>query len=95
MLHFYSYPPARPMQPFAGLLVLESAIKSLDVFPHRYTVAAENELYANVTVRQMPYGRGQSIYRILYCVFEEDHEVRILNVRHGARRRMTESEDES
>jgi plasmid stabilization system protein ParE len=70
---------------------LEAAINSLSMFPGRCPIAPESESYPDIEVRQLLYGRGRSVYRILYCVFdrEDEPEVRILHVRHGARRRIT------
>lgn len=64
---------------------LGAAIDSLALFPRRCPLAPENDLYENASVRRLLYGSRRSAYRILYCIFEQDREVRILQVRHGAR----------
>jgi plasmid stabilization system protein ParE len=62
-----------------------AAIKRLTTFPRRCAVAAESRAFG-AEVRQLVHGN----YRIL---FEIDGEVvRILHVRHGARRRLGEEE---
>lgn len=67
---------------------LESAIHSLTEFPGRCPRAPEDTQFA-VTVRQLLYGS----YRILFTLVDSDGDsevdtVRILHVRHGARRRL-------
>lgn len=74
---------------------IHSAISTLSQFPRRCPLAFENEQYPTNEVRQLLYGKGRNIYRILFTVFEEEQEVRVLHVYHGARQtRLTAPEDE-
>ena len=59
------------------------AIESLAQFPNRCAFAPERGLRRK-GVRQLLYGKGRGIYRILYRVKDEDVEV--LTVRHAHRR---------
>ena len=61
------------------------AVESLGQFPDRCAFAAEPGLRQK-GVRQLLYGEGSSIYRILYSVAGES--VQILTIRH-TRRRLT------
>lgn len=66
----------------------EKAISSLADFPTRCQLAPEADLFS-VPVRQLIYGR----YRILFALVDTDEDgeldtVRILHVRHGARRQL-------
>lgn len=70
---------------YAGLL---KAAGSLSVLPGCGTLAPEDALYAGHAVRQLVYGSGRGAYRLLFTVFEQDREVRILHVRHGAQQRL-------
>lgn len=61
---------------------LVTAIDSLEFFPHRY----------NVVMPSRRRGRGVRMmvvwpYLVYFRVFDEDKVVRIVSVRHGARRR--------
>lgn len=57
---------------------LLDTIESLTIEPDRYPLARENDFFP-VPVRQLLFGTGRSVYRILYTV--EDDTVRILHVR--------------
>ena len=59
------------------------AIESLAEFPERCALVPEPGLRRK-GVRQLLYGQGRSIYRILYRVKGES--VQILTIRHGRRR---------
>ncbi len=59
------------------------AIESLAEFPDRCALAPEPALRRK-GVRQLLYGEGRSIYRILYRV--KDESVQILTIRHSHRR---------
>ena len=61
-------------------------IYSLEDFPTRCPLAPENDAF-DVEVRQLLFGN----YRILFTI--DGRAVRILHVRHGARRRIGEVED--
>jgi len=62
---------------------LADAIHSLDHFPERCAFAPEPGLRQK-GVRQLLYGRGRGIYRILYLI--KDEYVEILTIRHSHRR---------
>ena len=64
---------------------IERAIKSLETFPTRCGLAPESEQTA-VEVRQQFYGRRANKYRILFVV--RGDVVYVIEVRHGARRRL-------
>lgn len=59
------------------------AIESLGEFPERCALAPERALRRK-GIRQLLFGEGHSIYRILYHVKEDS--VEILTIRHGRRR---------
>jgi plasmid stabilization system protein ParE len=40
------------------------------------------------------YGTGRSAYRILFVVFDDDAEVRIIRFRHGARQLPQQTQEE-
>ena len=71
---------AAKLEWFDGLC---DAIESLAEFPDRCPLAADPGLRRK-SVRQLLYGEGRSIYRILYRVKKES--VQILTIRHGHRR---------
>jgi plasmid stabilization system protein ParE len=64
-------------------------IATLEHNPDRCPIAPENERY-EPTLRELLYGRRRGVYRILFAV--EDDLVRILFVRHAARRNLGEQE---
>jgi plasmid stabilization system protein ParE len=75
----------------AGLL---SAIASLAEMPGRCSLARENGRFEE-EIRQLLYGRGRNIYRILFVVRETANQrgeasVRILHVRHSAQQTLGE-----
>jgi plasmid stabilization system protein ParE len=72
---------------YQGLL---AAYESLSEFPTRCPLAPENELFPDVEVRQLLYGRGRNAYRVLFCIIDPQ-TVRILHVRSAARRRLGET----
>jgi plasmid stabilization system protein ParE len=81
--------PEKAGQWYAGLL---QAIGSLCELPHRCSLARENA-YFEEEVRQLLYGRGRTVYRILFVIREpvaadEKASIRILHVRHGAQRTL-------
>ena len=73
----------------------EAAIRSLSTFPRRCSLARESASYPDQEVRQLLYGTGRSAYRILFVIFDDDAEVRVIRFRHGARqsRQQTQEED--
>lgn len=58
---------------------LLDAIESLALDPDRHPVARENGQFEQ-TIRQLLFGRGKSIYRVLYTV--DGDVVRILHIRY-------------
>ena len=75
---------------YAGLL---AALDSLSALPERCPVAPENDVFPDVTVRQLLYGKRRTSYRILFFVIppadgEASGTVRILRVLHGAQQRL-------
>jgi plasmid stabilization system protein ParE len=62
--------------------VLDSILK-LETLPDRCPLAPESHAFDH-EIRQLLYGKRQHAYRILYDIRGET--VRILHVRHGARR---------
>jgi plasmid stabilization system protein ParE len=56
-----------------------SAIETLASDPDRHPLARENGQFEE-TVRQLVFGRGKSIYRVLYVI--QDDVVRILHIRY-------------
>ena len=79
----------RDLEKLAEVATLEwfdglcDAVESLAEFPDRCAVAPEPGLRRK-GIRQLLYGEGRSIYRILYRVKGES--VQILTIRHGHRR---------
>ena len=65
---------------------LSETLRSLAVLPYRGEVTRENP-----TQRHLLYGRRPHIYRIIYRVDEMFQTVRIIHIRHGARRPLTGS----
>lgn len=59
---------------------LERTILSLDLNPTRGSVTAEDK-----SLRQLLYGRGRNVYRIIYSIDQDRKTVTIIHIRHGAR----------
>ncbi|MBU7586906.1 MAG: type II toxin-antitoxin system RelE/ParE family toxin [Nostoc sp. TH1S01] len=78
---------------YAGLL---QAIDSLSQMPRRCSLARENE-YFSQEIRQLLYGRGRNLYRILFTILEgqEVSTVLILHIRHAAQQILGENPEES
>ena len=70
--------PQRARDWAAGLL---GALSSLKRFPTRCPLAPENEFFPQ-EIRQLLYGRGRGVYRVLFRVI--DGVVSVLHIRHGA-----------
>jgi plasmid stabilization system protein ParE len=68
-------------------LALDDAIASLAAFPERCPLAPESARFP-FEVRQLLYGRKPHAYRILFTI--EGDTVRILHIRHGRRRPLSE-----
>jgi plasmid stabilization system protein ParE len=62
------------------------AMLTLETFPERCPVAPEADVFDH-EIRQLLYGRRQHAYRIIFDI--SGQTVRILHVRHGARRDLT------
>lgn len=60
---------------------LMDAIDSLQTFPGRCSLAPENAFFPQ-EIRQLLYGKGRSVYRILFTI--RDDTVSLLHIRHGA-----------
>lgn len=69
---------------------LIAVIQSLQDKPLRCPLAPESVFFSS-PVRLLLYGKRRGIYRILFTV--EGRAVRVLHVRHGARRPMRNWED--
>jgi toxin ParE1/3/4 len=67
--------------PFAWFNGLETLISSLDELPNRGAVTPEDK-----KLRHLLYGNKPHVYRIVYRVYERAKEVRVLHIRHGARK---------
>jgi toxin ParE1/3/4 len=70
---------------------LEQAILALDRHPERCPIASEN-LDPERPVRVLHYGRNPHVYRVYFTVDPAARAVRIVHVRHGARRRPLPNE---
>ncbi len=67
---------------------LKEDISSLSQMPERCPLAPENGLWGDEVIHQFLFRQYPSKYRILFTI--NDESVRILNVRHGARRFLHE-----
>jgi toxin ParE1/3/4 len=63
---------------------LRSAIRTLRDNPNRCPSTPEN-----AQLRHLLYGNKPHIYRVIYRVVENQKEVKILRIRHGAQREFT------
>ena len=70
---------------------LERAVLSLDRHPDRCQIAAES-LDPTHPVRVLHYGRRPHLYQVFFTVGNAPPVVRVLHVRHGARRSPTPDE---
>jgi plasmid stabilization system protein ParE len=70
---------------------LEKAILSLDRHPDRCPIAPEG-LDSAHPIRVLHYGRRPHIYSVFFTVDHADEAVRIVHVRHGARKPATPDE---
>ena len=72
---------------------LETTIGTLKTMPHRRSHAPENGRWeADIELRQLLFDAYPSKYRIIFTIIEVD-TVRVLQVRHGSRPFMHESEN--
>ena len=67
---------------------IKTLINTLSQLPDAHPYAPENGLWGKEELRQLLFQEYPSQYRIIYTVSED--EVRILNIRHGARRFLHE-----
>jgi len=70
---------------------LEQAVYALASHPHRCPFAPETRR-AKRKLRHLLYGKKPHIYRVLYEVDEKWQAVRVLTIRHGARRKLKPSD---
>ena len=82
--------PTTAGQWYAGLL---KAIDSLAYMPKRCSLARENE-YFSQEIRQLLYGRGRNLYRVLFTILEGQGTatVRILHIRHASQQTIGKGE---
>jgi len=76
------------------LASLRKALESLEVRPERCPLAPENGLWGTEVLHQLLFDRYPSKYRVIFTIDEATTEVRILNIRHGARRYLHEDDEE-
>lgn len=77
-----------PHQGAAWFNGLEHAILSLDQHPERCPIAPES-FDPESPIRVLHYGRLPNVYRVFFAVDPRAKIVRVLHVRHGARRPAT------
>ena len=65
------------------------ALQTLSKSPKRCGLAPENDA-VEPEIRQFLYGRRSGVYRVLFTITSS--EVRVLHIRHAARRTMTADE---
>ena len=68
---------------------LMDAINSLKMFPSRCQTAPENEFFAQ-EIRQLLYGKGRRVYRILFTITSDT--VSVLHIRHSAQNTLKPGE---
>ena len=78
--------PGEAARWFHGLWV---AIDSLQEMPTRCALAPES-LALRRSIRQLLFGKPPDVYRVLFVVVND--EVRVLRIRHGARKRLDQLE---
>ena len=85
--------PVQASQWYGGLF---KAIGSLSAMPKRCPLARENEHFSS-EIRQLFYGRGRNLHRILFTILEREEAstVRILHIRHSSQQAIGESPDNS
>ena len=64
-------------------LGLKEAILSLEVQPNRCPETRRRD-----KLRHLLYGHNPHIYRVIYRVLENQKQVEVLHIRHGARRKL-------
>jgi toxin ParE1/3/4 len=68
-------------QASAWFNALEAAILSLDQHPERSPVTPENR-----ALRHLLFGKKPNVYRVIFAIDARARVVRVLHIRHGARR---------
>jgi toxin ParE1/3/4 len=68
-------------QAFAWFNELEVAILSLDQHPERSPVTPEDR-----ALRHLLFGKKPNVYRVIFAIDQRARVVRVLHIRHGARR---------
>ncbi len=83
--------PEKARQWYTGLL---AAIASLAQMPKRCSLAREND-YFSQEIRQLIYGKGRNLYRVLFTILEngEISTVRILHIRYGKQQTLGEDKE--
>ena len=66
---------------------LRDAIRTLRDSPNRSPATPEDR-----DLRHLLWGNKPHIYRVIYRVLEKQNVVEVLHIRHGARRRLNESD---
>jgi plasmid stabilization system protein ParE len=85
---------AAPIHAEKWLAGLFAAILSLEDMPFRCPLIPEaDEL--GFPARQLLYGKGRGVYRIIFDIREEERHVRILRIWHGSRDVITLDDVES
>jgi plasmid stabilization system protein ParE len=85
-LWFQDQNPAFADQWFRSLM---NEIAKLQDKPRRFPMALEQDIF-DEEVRQFPYGKGRSKYRILFSIEEET--IHILHIRHSAQSLLSEED---
>ncbi len=70
---------------------LEEAVYALASYPHRCPVAPEASKTKR-KLRRLLYGNKPHVYRVIFEVDERRQAVRVLAIRHGARRKLKPSD---
>jgi toxin ParE1/3/4 len=70
---------------------LEQAVYALASYPHRCPVAPEAGRTKR-KLRRLLYGKKPHVYRVIYEVDERRQAVRVLTIRHGARKKLKPSD---
>jgi len=86
-LWFSNYSPRQARTWIEGLY---KAIMSLQEKPFRCSLAFENNFF-EAEIRQLIYGKGRNIYRVLFTV--TDDTVQVLFVRHAAQKPLSSQDD--
>jgi toxin ParE1/3/4 len=70
---------------------LEEAVYALAIYPYRCPVAPETRKLKRKLLHLL-YGKKPHVYRIIYEIDEPRQTVWVLNIRHGARRKIKASD---